>query len=339
MVTLDPSASRGYGGADQGISEPDWALVSPHIGSAYPVVIGNDDLKVTVATGDRTVRVAAGVAVGFGVQVTLPTAVTLQLAAAPTGSNRWDAIVLRRDWTANPGGTSDILVVQNSVNNSKTLPAALKVLPGEQHDQLIALVQVSSNSTLPSAVEDLRVRASKIYTAVSLLALPAPLLGAEAVVGAAGTRYRGGFNSAGNLAWLPPSSGWQWATQSAVLSSGPGFTGTNMGIRGGLNPTTGDVQLDIRLRRTGSAITPSATGNFSPDILLATVAAPYRPNTFITLTGQYRSSAGAWYQFGGVLGADGLLTVYGGTGGVPLATWPTPDSHSARAHVRFTREV
>jgi hypothetical protein len=337
MVTLLATASKGYGGTDQSIDETGWAVISPHIGSAYPEVVGTDDLKVTVATGDRTVRVDAGTSVGYGVQVTNPSAVTLQLAAAPANSNRWDAIVLRRDWTLTPGGQSDIIVVQNGVNASRTLPAGLEVTPGNKHDQLLALVQVSSNSTLPSAIDDLRVRASKVYNAPSLAALPSPRLGMEAVIGT--TRYRATLNASSLVVWTLAGGSYTTATQTGVIASAAGFSGGGLLNKAWYNAATGDVRLRIQLRRTGAALSPTTLGNFSPDVALGTVVAPFLPSEPVPVFGQYKTGSGAWYPFSGALNTTGNLFAYSGSVGSDMTTYSGATDVSVRADINFMREV
>ncbi|GAA1436280.1 hypothetical protein GCM10009616_35680 [Microlunatus lacustris] len=319
------------------------ALRSPFQGNSTPVVRRRTDLAITASSSTRTVNIAAGTIWAHGVRATFDAKTVTFDAVSTSGQSRWDAVVVRIDWnTATAVVTKVIGVAAASAPN--VLPAGLRRDPGDVFDVLLAMVQVTFGvNALPvSSVQDRRLSAHKTLWAPSLAALPAAdpvLYGMEALVGAAGVRYRCGSNSSGVASWLPPGSGWQWATQSAVLASSSTFTGTGMNIRGGHNPTTGDVQLDIRLRRNGPTVTPNSLGNFSPDIPVATITAPHRPNTFIPVNGQYRSSSGAWYRFDGIFAADGALTIESGTAGVPMANWPTANSMSMRMFIRFNREV
>lgn len=322
------------------------AIRSPFQGSILPVVRDESHLAVTPnIAGTRSANIASGVAWAHGVRALFdPTSLTFD-PVTTVGQSRWDAVIIRRDWTA---ATAELTRVNGvaAVNAAMVAPAGLASTPGDRHDQIIALVQVTYNVGTV-VVEDRRIRAYKTLWVPSLAALPAAdrsYFGMEVLVGAAGARYRCSLNSVRNPTWIPEASGWQWAAQSEVLASGPGFTGSGMNIRGGLNPVTGDVQLDVRLRRTGASITPSTTGNFSPDIALATMNARYWPDRPIPLSGQYRVASGAWYQFDGLYGTDGLLAIHSGTPGAPLANWPASNPPSGndvsvRAHLRLTREV
>jgi microcystin-dependent protein len=136
-------ASAGYDGT---VTQEDWALMAQFTG-VDTAVAGSGELAVTGVEGVRLVDVAPGTAWGWGVIDWLTDTNTVQLTANGTGSTRWDAIVLRRDWTT---GTSSLAAVEGT--SVEAVPT-LTVTPGVQADQVLALVAVPPGaSSLVGAV-------------------------------------------------------------------------------------------------------------------------------------------------------------------------------------------
>ena len=333
--------TTGFAGS---VDQVEDSIRSAYQGSAVPVVQTRAALEVTPnAAGTRTVNVAGGTSWAHGVRRSLdPFQVGNFDAVTASGQARWDALVIRRDWTTR---TATPVVVKGTAAAvaPEVLPAGLNDRPGDVHDQVLALVQITFGSTVP-VVRDRRLVAHKTVTAPSLAALPVPtpqLYGMEAVV--AGARYRCAYNTSNNLAWMPASP-YRWTNQSEVVGSGSGFTGSGLANRAGYNPGTGDVQLDVQMRRSGTTVSPSATGNFSPDIVLATLLdTDLFPDRDMPVSGDYRAASGAFYPWHGVLrSADGALVMYSGTAGAELAPFTGATNAtlvSVRCHVRYTRKV
>lgn len=144
--------SVGYDGT---VDETQWANLIGKAGSSeYGVDLAGDFGVNPVAGQDRTVRVAPGKAWGHGVLDVMDVEQTLQFAL-PASGDRYDMIVLRRDWQP-PGGSTTLAIVQGSAS-SVTLPARNTGTLGVLDDQPIALVRVSAGSTSVSITADLRV--------------------------------------------------------------------------------------------------------------------------------------------------------------------------------------
>lgn len=144
--------SVGYDGT---VDETQWANLIGKAGSSeYGVDLAGDFGVTPVAGQDRTVRVAPGKAWGHGVLDVMDVEQTLQFAL-PASGNRYDMIVLRRDWQP-PGGATSLAIVEGSAS-SVTLPARNTGSLGILDDQPIALVRVSAGSTSVSVTADLRV--------------------------------------------------------------------------------------------------------------------------------------------------------------------------------------
>lgn len=181
--------SVGYDGT---VDETQWAhLVGKAGASEYGVDLAGDFAVSPVSGQDRTVRVAPGKAWGHGVLDTMDVEQTIQFAL-PASGDRYDMLVLRRDWQP-PGGATTLAIVQGSAS-SVTLPARNTGALGILDDQPIALVRVSAGSTSVSVTADLRVWARNGgCTAVDVLALQyLGALGARVTVGRhTFTRVRG----------------------------------------------------------------------------------------------------------------------------------------------------
>src|SRR5699024_7384058 len=105
---------------------------------------------------DRTVRVAGGTAVGYGITDTESDAyVHVQLEPVSSGS-RWDEIVLRRDWSEKK---TTLTVIQGGSSGPPDLPIRNKQ-PGILDDQPIAYARVQAGEQYVTEVIDLRCWAS-----------------------------------------------------------------------------------------------------------------------------------------------------------------------------------
>lgn len=129
--------SAGYDGT---VTQEDWAKMAQFAG-VDTAVAGATDCVVTGVAGSRAVSVSPGVAWGWGVLDTLTSSNTVSLAANGTGSTRWDAIVLRRNWST---GATTLAAVTGGA--TEAIPA-LTVNPGVTADQLLALVAVPAGAT------------------------------------------------------------------------------------------------------------------------------------------------------------------------------------------------
>lgn len=190
--------SYGYEGS---ITEREFAISSGFFGSDYSVG-GAADFKVSIqTTGDRLVRIAGGNAYGRGVLDISDAPITVQLPSVSSGS-RWDAIVIRRDWTPVVGGLTTVTSVTGSTQ--QVVPGNLHRDPGIKDDQVIALAQVTAGNTTPTAIIDLRMFAAKAALMTDLRAWPDAPLGALATVD--GITYRREIGANGNPAWSHTTS-------------------------------------------------------------------------------------------------------------------------------------
>lgn len=133
------------------VNDERWARLVPRAGSAIYGVAAAGDCKVTVTTGDRTVKVArttagTGGCWGWGVFCDFTADTNLQLAS--TSGTRWDLIVLRRNWSTK---TVTPAIVTGSA--TRGLPRR-ETTPGTLDDQPLALVRVNGSSI--AEVVDLR---------------------------------------------------------------------------------------------------------------------------------------------------------------------------------------
>ena len=168
-------------GYDGSIGEADWAnWLAPYLGSP-PMVATPAAFQVSATTG-LSVRVAPGVAHGWGVTDVSDAAETIQLDAVPSGT-RTDAIVLRREWAgtsvtpggAATGGRTSVGFVKGGVSGVPTLASS----GGTMTEQPLALVKVTAGASTVQVVEDLRATSARTAWVRSELAMTGP----------AGTRY------------------------------------------------------------------------------------------------------------------------------------------------------
>lgn len=194
--------NKGYDGP---LSDTDFAQLSQHIGSLVPVVCGRDDFAVTVNVGGTlTCDVAAGSAVAPGVlTISDATASVAFDAVVTTGQTRWDAVVLRRNWST---GASTIVVVKGTAaaGAPQLLPSGVDLVLDSGLDQVLALVQITYGSTIPTAVADYRRQASKLFLVPSTAALPPPSLAhyGMTVELSNGDRYKCLTDVGGSPAWV-----------------------------------------------------------------------------------------------------------------------------------------
>lgn len=169
-------------GYDGSIGETDWSQwLAPYLGSE-PGVARPGDFKVTATTG-LSVQVAPGVAHGWGVTDVSDAAEVIQLDAVTSGT-RYDALVLRRDWSgtsttpsgATTGGRTTVAFVKGGT--SQLVPTLARG-GGQATEQALALVKVTAGAATVQVVDDLRVTHGKAGYARSLLAMTGPV----------GTRY------------------------------------------------------------------------------------------------------------------------------------------------------
>lgn len=324
--------SLGYDGS---INETGEAIRSPHIGSGTPIVVGSPDFKVALnSAADRTVTVAPGTAWGFGVLAISDAALSVQLPTIATGT-RWDAIVLRRDWQNN---LNTVVGVTNAVLNSQTLPAALAKTPGVLHDQVLALVQVTAGQTKPTGLLDLRAWAGKVVSASNLLAIPAPVVGMEAVIG--NNRYRRTIDTNGNPVWTRPLP--TLLSGSAAMSTTTGWTGGSPLVQRCLiDPSGTHIQYDIEACRTGATFRFTADGAIG-DIGVCTVNGP-KPDRLVVgraiIVGSLLST-GANPQSYGVdiyLTPSGTIAIYAGPSNIYLRKGLTSSELSFRTSICFQK--
>lgn len=139
-------------GYDGSVNESDWAKMIPSVGSSQYGVLGASDWKVTPhATMDRGVNIATGAGWGHGVLSTSDATVSLQGASVSSG-DRWDMVVVRRNWSGT-GGTTTFVIVQGT--STKQLPSRNNT-PGTIDDQPIALIRFTAGQTAAQEIIDLR---------------------------------------------------------------------------------------------------------------------------------------------------------------------------------------
>lgn len=120
-------------------------------------VDGPTDLKPSIGTG-RTTNVAAGAAFAAGTRLR-STGVEKVTHDAQSSGSRYDAVVIRVDWT-NPTATLAIVKGTSTgipVNTSSAAdPAKINRIPGVLYDALVCTVRITAGSTVGSALTDYR---------------------------------------------------------------------------------------------------------------------------------------------------------------------------------------
>lgn len=155
--------SIGYEGS---VDEVAWAKLAPALGVDCAVITGLD--ASIVSTTDRTVRLTAGSAVGWGVHDTSDATADIQCPVIGSGI-RWDTIVIRRTWAdeTNPGFTS-LVAVQGT--SAKAIAAGVQNQPGIIADHPLFLVRLTGGQSLVQEIFDVRVWAgSPLWRAQSTI--------------------------------------------------------------------------------------------------------------------------------------------------------------------------
>lgn len=134
---------------DSTVTEPSWSKAAIRVARSNYGVVGINDLKVTVAAGDRTVAVGTGDCWGKGVYDINGSSVNKSLATVGSGV-RYDLIAVHRDWNTN---TTSIIVITGSA--TRGIPSRA-IGYGTTDDQPLALVKVTAGSTAITEIIDLR---------------------------------------------------------------------------------------------------------------------------------------------------------------------------------------
>lgn len=334
--------SVGYTGS---VSDVEDAIRSKFQGANYPVVADAGDFAVTINNvSSRTVDIAPGVAWAHGVQVTNSATATVSLdTVATSGQTRWDAIVLRRTW-----GTAAVALTK--VNGTAALDAPLVVptlndSPGDVHDQLLALAQVTNGQLLVTSIDPRRGWASKTFTFPTLASLPPAASVPYGTVATLlnGTDYRRLLDVGASPGWVAGSFGGQAeVTGAAAFTAATGWTTTGLSNRALTIAATGDVQLNLQVRRTGATmLADTVHGNFSPDVVVGTAGSGLTPtNQTIPCAVEYLGEANfvafpGWAR----LETDGRLVLQSGMPGIDLLARAGGTDISLRACLRFSRKV
>lgn len=172
-------------------------------------VAGFSDWRVTAASsGTRRVNIAAGWAMGQGVEVQL-TAPTTYDFPAPSGASQWMLLGLKRWNGAGPAYTSILTHVLG--NTSRAVPTVTQN-PGTEDVQWLALCRVTAADALVQEVVDLRLISTEggnNYEVFSDLAMDqlndaigARVYRADTTSGHIPAFYERISNTAGALSWL-----------------------------------------------------------------------------------------------------------------------------------------
>lgn len=324
--------------ASGGISESQFSNVAPFLGSFLPTVNQVNTKKVTQGSASMTVDVASGVSSAFGVRHNITTITNLPIATVSlTGGTRWDAVVLRYNWSNNT--VTAIVVPGTAAVGAQKIAPTLNNTPGVLFDQLLALVKATNGSTALE-IEDERGWASKYHTYPTVDALPPAATVPYATVAyviANKTTYRV-FAPGGTLTWVPDSTAVSEIQGAAVLAAATGWTvdGTHVN-RCLLGPYW--RQIDVEVRRSGAEINAAnSDGNFndSPVVVLTSACRPDRPMparvNYITTDGK---------EFGGDarVDPDGTLTLLGGAIARNVAQSNAVGFVSLRASITFGRRT
>lgn len=329
-------------GFDGTIGEPEWAATARYWGSMLPIVAGKGDWAVSVNSGATlTVNVAAGTRYAHGIRTVLASGTSLALTAAPAtlGQSRWDAVILRTNWSAN---TVTLMSVDGvaGAGAPMVLPAGLNDNPGVTHDHVLALVQVTNGQPLPTSVQNRRYWPTKWHLANAVTELPPASAGlyGTGVKLLDGTEYRCLTDSGGSPTWVREGGNVQVFTQAAVITTGANFTAGSMTNRAVLI-NNNLVQLDLMVRRLSSAITAAnGSGNFA-DTLIGTIAVNLRPDQQIDFPLLYEGGSSAVEVIGmSVIDPDGKWTLKAGTPGQDLQPSSTVGHISLHGSILFGRQ-
>lgn len=324
---------------------PAWGKLSAELGNQFGTVNSKLGFVVSInAAGTRTVDISAGTATAGGVQATSDATASLALdIVSLAGATRWDAVVLRRDWSA----SSVTIVKVNGVAAlaaPQIIPTGLNNSPGVLLDQVLSLVQVTNGATLPTSVVDMRFWGSKVLTARTLGALPtatAAMFGTEVVL-FDNTRVRCVQDVSNNFLWQTLGGSVTDLTGTTVHAVSTGWAVTTAG---GAALTThavlGDqfVDLDLCFRRTGALIAAGSDGNFS-DTPVCTLKPALFPQQVKDVAIAYCTGTGyGWRQGLAEIGTGGIISLLTGTPNADLPVGGNPDGISLRVSVSYARKV
>lgn len=309
-------------GWDGSVDEGKWALMSGLVGTDR-VFRGDADFKPRAGTvSPRTVILSAGLALGSGVSVSSDAEITLTHSDVGVGQSRWDAIVIRRDWSGT-GGTASVVVVPGTAGSpgAKTLPT-LNETPGDVEDQLVAWVQITAGQSQPTAIDDLRLRASPVILAATLSAIRRPRLGQEAVL-SDGRRYRYELVS-GVAQWRGDRSIFSplTSTQRTDIMTGAGGWTVTGGVTQELIPLSSNsawLTFEMTYRGASPITADDDSGNIG-DVQIAQLVTPYFPSKPIIAPCDLVCRKGS--PTAGELGVSGTIRV--GTDGKVYLTAGSP---------------
>ena len=303
-------------------------------GAQFPVVDGRPDFAVTVnLSADRTFNIAPGTACAHAIMGTATDVHTVQSSAVSTPG----ATVLRYDWAANTITPTKVEGTA-AAGAQPVLPAGLNTVVGETFDQVLALGPIIQGQTLPGPIVDMRMWASKVITAGSLIGLPTSSPYGTEVALTDGSRYRRLLDSSNNAVWVGEgSSGLTELLGTGALTVAPGWSAdsfVNSGLKDGRL-----VTVDIALRRSGATLTCAAgDGNF-PDTPICTLVPALRPHVERPVLIHYVGSSGHLVAAAATLTPDGVMTLVSGVHGENMLQRTTTGTQSIRATTTFMRKV
>jgi hypothetical protein len=328
-------------GFDGTVNETQDALRSRFLGNVLPVVDSRDDLAVTIDTGSaRSVRVAAGACWVPGVMISNSVEAFLQFDIVPTaGQSRWDALVLRVNWSNN---TVTLTKVNGTASAAptETLPPGLTYNPGVLYDYVLALVKVTAGQTSPTGLTPWRMWSSKRYMADSLAPLGNATLGTEVML-KNGKRYRYQLDASNNLTWVQQGLVTTVPSPVATIATGWAFS-TTYPSRYRVDATGTHLIYEITVRRTGATLRFGADGSIG-DSLLCTVTGPKPDSVWGSIPVQFRCLGGVAATSLNGIAAFGYIRNDGGVcleAGPPNAYIPTrtgAGDWSLLAQIAFTR--
>jgi hypothetical protein len=332
-----------YAGFPLTTNATQWAQSSGYLGGKIPEVAARGSMLVAInGAATRTCTVAIGTASACGVMVKSDAVSSVVFDDVTTaGQTRWDAVVLRRDWSV-PSAAYAIVKGTAAAAAPQVIPT-LNDNPGTLHDQPLALVQITNGNTIPTQVVNLRLPATKVYTADTLAALPTAttvLYGTEVVL-ADGSRWRCMLDGSNNPAWITTSSGSGIElTQTGVLLNNAGWSGGGLLNHAYIASDSRMVDLDIELRRTAAGINANnTTGNF-PDTLICNVVPALQPLHNKIITAVYAGGTTFdWYPCVVAFDTTGALTLLSGMPAINVETRTVSGDISVRVCLSYARKA
>lgn len=317
------------------------AVRSKFQGASMPVVWGWGSLAVSVNAGAAlTVDIGEGTSWAHGVLTTNDAVVSKSFAAVVlVGATRWDAVVLRRNWSTS-AVTFEVVQGVAAAAAPQIIPSGVNNNPGVIHDQVLALVKITQGSTVPVVVPT-RLWAGKLFGAPSLQALPpaSTNLYMTEVVLESGSRYRCVRDTSGSYVWAQQTNLMK-ATGNAAAVPSEGWVVPTIGVRAVRDENTGLVTLDLAFRRTGGNLAASTGGGNFSDTPVCQVTSAFRPNRMTPITMQYAGGASyVWYGATARMGVDGVVTLQSGAPGVDLNTRTGTSDISLWATFTFYKET